>query len=217
MKFSRGQESSRSSTPGHSLILRNLLNLIVVSMLLLGITSPLAASGPSGKEKKDEVEEKEQPKLGGYKILPVPIFITEPAIGQGFGVTLALFHPVKAGSVPRAATPKSIGQMGKDHQEAPPVITGILGAYTNNETRAYGIGHMNNWREDSIRYAGAIATAKVNSTLYAAGLPVDFTLDGDLLFQEIKFRIADSGFFLGLSLSYLDAMLKFDKGQGLFD
>ena len=186
--------------------MRNLYRLILLLMLLPGIALSLAASDSSSNLSEEAQQDKEKTKLGGYKILPVPVFITEPAIGEGLGVALALFHPVKAGTIPKATTPTSIGQMGKDHQEPPPVITGVFAGRTNNGTWAYGIGHMNNWREDHVRYSGALARANVQSTLYVGNLPIDFTLEGNLLFQEIKFRIADSGFFLGLSLSYLDAI-----------
>jgi len=80
------------------------------------------------EEESDPVEKKQGKKdrLGGYKILPIPIFITEPAIGEGLGVALALFHPVKdgSGSMPRATTPSSIGQMDNERQ-APPVVSGV--------------------------------------------------------------------------------------------
>jgi len=149
---------------------------------------------------------KKKARLGGYKILPIPIFITEPAIGEGLGVAIALFHPVKdgSGSIPQATTPSSIGKL-ENEQQAPPVVSGVFGAYTNNETWAAGFGHMNNWREDHIRYAGAIARARINSKFYVLGLPFKFSLDGLLVYQDIKFRMKDSHIFLGMSLSYLDA------------
>lgn len=151
--------------------------------------------------------EEENAELNNYKILPIPIIITEPAIGNGLGIALALFHPVKGGLgiTPRATTPTSIAQIEKDRQAPPPVVTGVFGAYTSSKSKAVGIGHMNNWLEDHIRYKGALATAKINSTFYAGGLPVDYTLEGDLIYQDVKFRMADSSYFLGMSLSYLDA------------
>ena len=149
-------------------------------------------------------------RLGGYKILPIPIFITEPAIGKGLGVAIALFHPVKdgSGSIPQATTPSSIGQMDDDRQ-APPVASAVFGAYTSSKTWAAGVGHMNNWRKDHIRYAGALAAARINSKFYVLSLPLKFTLEGKFIYQDIKFRIKDSNIFLGMSLSYLDAKNEF--------
>lgn len=170
----------------------------------------LQAESVTPKEQNGESEE-EKSTEGRYRVLPIPIFITEPAIGEGLGVALALFHPVKegVGSVPRATTPTSIGQMDADKQAPPPVVTGVFGAYTNSESWAAGIGHMNNWREDSVRYAGALASARINSKFYVLGVPIKYTLEGDVIYQDIKFRIAGSNFFLGTAFSYLSATNEF--------
>lgn len=155
--------------------------------------------------------EEKKDKLGGYNILPIPIIISEPAIGEGLGVALALFHPSKgqSESIPRVTTPGSIVSPEEDPRKPPPIVTGVFGAYTSSKTWAAGVGHMNNWRDDHIRYKGALATAEVNSTFYRGGLPVDYTLNGDLVFQDIKFRVVDSDFFLGASFSYLMATNRF--------
>ena len=146
-----------------------------------------------------------------YRVLPIPIFITEPAIGKGLGVALALFHPMKGPgqSPPRASTMSSIGAM-EDDQQAPPVVTGVFGAYTSSKTWAGGVGHMNHGKDDSIRYAGALGYAHVNSKFYLLGDERDFNLDGALVYQDIKFRLKGSNIFLGTALSYLDARSKFD-------
>jgi len=213
-------------------VLRNSLGFFLILLLSLTVSSVLALDVDPGdaqnvetiedvgtsevdstKKESDQNEKTDNGKkdrLGGYKILPIPIFITEPAIGKGLGVAIALFHPVKdgSGSMPQATTPTSIGHMENDRQ-APPVVSGVFGAYTTSETWAAGVGHMNNWRKDHIRYAGALATARINSKFYVLGLPLKFTLDGAFIFQDIKFRIKDSDFFLGMSLSYLDAKNEF--------
>lgn len=185
------------------------LTVVLLSLVLLPVLSPAADTG-NVQGVDSEPEEKKQ-RLGGYKILPIPIFVTEPAIGEGLGVALALFHPVKegVGSAPRATTPTAIGQM-ENEQKAPPVITGVFGAYTNSDTWAAGAGHMNNWREDHIRYAGVIAAADVNSRFYIRNYPVKFSLESKLVYQDLKFRLKDSAFFLGMSFSYLDATNSFN-------
>jgi len=169
-------------------------------------------AGEKGKEKKSEENR--------YRLLPIPIFITEPAIGEGLGVALALFHPVKEGKErkTRVATPESIGEM-PGAREAPPVVTGVVGAYTNSDTWFAGVGHFNNWRNDSIRYAGALAAAHVNSRIYIANLPLSFSMDAGIIYQDLKFRLGDSDFMLGAAFSYLDADNRFGIGlpDGLAD
>jgi hypothetical protein len=145
-----------------------------------------------------------------FRLLPIPIIITEPAIGEGLGAALALFHPVKEGKAdtPRIGTPGSM--MGvPNRRDAPPVVTAIAAAYTNNDTWFAGIVHANNWRSDSIRYVGAGAAARVNSQIYLANRPLRFSMDTALVYQDVKFRLGQSDFLLGGGLSWLDAETQF--------
>ena len=93
-------------------------------------TSTADASGKDDSEAAESAAEAKR-----YRLLPIPIFITESAIGEGLGVALALFHPVKQGKAfdTPVATPESIHEMS-DSREAPPVVTALAGAYTSNDT-----------------------------------------------------------------------------------
>jgi len=166
---------------------------------------------PDDSEAVEESEKDEKDKTGGYRVLPIPVFITEPAIGEGLGLAVALFHPVKSGAVtkPRALTPKSIGD-AQSEREAPPVVTGVFGGYTSSGTWAGGVGHFNNWRRDTIRYTGVLAVADVFSDFYLGNLPVGYELDGNIVYQDLRFRVAGSNIFLGGALSYLDSTVTFD-------
>jgi len=169
------------------------------------ITESADEGEDSGKGKKDEENR--------FRLLPIPIIITEPAIGEGLGVVLALFHPVKEGksNQPPVATLESIGDM-PDAREAPPVVTGVAAAYTSNDTWFAGLGHFNNWRHDSIRYTGALAAARVNSKIYIANIPLSFSMETAIIYQDLKFRIGGSDFMLGAGFSYLDADNRFGLG-----
>lgn len=154
------------------------------------------------KEKK-----RKDPNRG--RILPIPIFITEPAIGEGFGLALAYFHRKK--DMPEGRTiadPDTINQASKE-QAPPPTVTGIMGAYTSNKTAAVGVGHMNTFKDDHIRFTGLLAIADINSTFYLLDHPFKFNLRGSLAFQETRFRFGDSRLFWGIGLSYLDASSAF--------
>ena len=155
-----------------------------------------------------ERQKKKDPNRG--RILPVPIFITEPAIGKGLGLAVAYFHRKKAVSdKDRLASLESLGNTSSD-QEAPPTVTGVFGAYTSNETAAAGVGHMNTFKDDHIRFTVLGAWANVNSTFYVADRPIKFNLEGVLAYQETRFRIGDSRWFWGIGLSYLDATNVFE-------
>ncbi len=164
---------------------------------------------PEPEEKKGwlksylERQKEKDPNRG--RILPIPIFITEPAIGEGLGLVVAYFHPKKAVSdKDRLASLESLGNASSE-QEAPPTVTGVFGAYTSNETAAAGVGHMNTFKDDHIRFTGVAAWANVNSTFYVADRPIKFNLEGVLAFQETRFRIGDSRWFWGIGLTYLNA------------
>jgi hypothetical protein len=173
------------------------------------------------EEDSPEVEKDKVEKKGRGNILPIPIFITEPAIGQGLGVVLSYFHPDKQGAggtsendgPAQIGTPESIAHSTDTTRKAPPVVTGVAAAYTNKETALVAIGHSNNWRKDGIRYKGALAWANINSTIYVLDLPIDFNLKGGLFYQDLRFRIKDSKIFAGLAFSYLDTEVRFSLGD----
>lgn len=48
-----------------------------------------------------------------------------------------------------------------------------------------------------VQYTGALAYANVNLTFYFLNTPVEFNLKGGLLYQDLKFRIGSSDFWLG--------------------
>ena len=124
---------------------------------------------PGEEEKKKrksfwERQKEKDPNRG--RILPIPVFITEPAIGDGLGLVLAYFHPKKTVSnKDRLASLESIGNASSE-QEPPPTVTGVFGAYTSNETATAGAGHMNTFKDDHIRFTAVAAWANVNSTFY---------------------------------------------------
>ena len=150
---------------------------------------------------KERAKEPKDPNRGRF--LPIPIFITEPAIGEGLGLAVAYFHRTKDKPVGATlASPASIGGASKE-QAAPPTVTGVFGAYTNNETAAGGIGHMNSFKDDHVRFTGLVALADVNSTFYLLDYPFKFNLEGALVYQETRFRFGDSKWFWGIGFSYL--------------
>ncbi len=172
-----------------------------------GIEAEEQTSSSSNEEKADKEKKVKDPNRG--RILPIPIFITEPAIGDGLGMALAYFHRAKNRPDGHLlASPDSISEARKE-QEPPPTVTGIFGAYTSNKTAAAGIGHMNSFKDDHIRFTAVAALADINSTFYVADQPFKFNLDGVLVYQETRFRFGDSRWFWGIGLSYLDASSAF--------
>lgn len=158
---------------------------------------------PAKKKSFWQRQKEKDPNRG--RILPIPVFITEPAIGEGLGLVIAYFHPKKeVSNKDRFASLNSLNDASTD-QEAPPTVTGVFGAYTSNETAAAGVGHMNTFKDDHVRFTGVAAWANVNSTFYLGDKPIRFNLEGALAYQETRVRFGDSRWFWGIGATYLGA------------
>jgi hypothetical protein len=148
--------------------------------------------------------------------LPVPIIITEPAVGYGAGAALLYFHVKK-----KTPTLQKTGNTIMNSSEAkrpslPPSISGIVGLGTENGTWAAGGFHFGSWQQDRMRYLGGLMYPSVNLTFYGGGeSPIlskglDYNLEGWFLLQELLFRLKDSNFFLGPRLIYYNVESSFD-------
>lgn len=137
--------------------------------------------------------------------LPVPTIITEPAVGYGFGLGLAFFSESMAEAAQHAR------ESGKG--PAPPNITAVGGAYTENGTWAAGAAHFHTWGGDRIRYLGAIGKVNANLDYFGAqNQPRAYSLDGFVLVQQLLFRVADSHWYIGPRYVYADTSATFKFG-----
>jgi len=191
----------------------NYIRLTLVTSLISGfLWSPLALSSwftDTLIDPRDGMLDASDYLASARGFLPVPIIITEPAIGYGLGLAVAYFH-----------APKEM-----DHEEhphhGPPSITVGFGAKTENGTYLYGGAHSGVWKDDHIRYLGAVADMNVNMTFYPDGplgeifgdRGVDFNIDGVFLLQQAQFRLKESNWWLGGSYMYVNA----DNTFKLFD
>jgi hypothetical protein len=126
-------------------------------------------------------------------VLIVPTIITEPAVGYGIAVGAVLFHS------------------SYSEKHGPPSMTGVMGAGTLNGTWAAGVFHAGYWKDDRIRYMGALARTNANIGFYGSGNidnivggSVNLNLDAWILLQQLKFRIGKSDFFIGGKYLLLD-------------
>lgn len=148
--------------------------------------------------------------------MPVPIIITEPAVGAGLGAAALFFHAPEnysAGDFGRGAT--------DDGEFVLPDITAVAAGYTENDTWFVGGGHIAHWRDDTIRYEGLVGYASVKLKFYGlnstALLEEGQRFEGDALFlkQPLGFRIGGSNFFLGGEYNYSQMETRFDLGTGI--
>lgn len=148
--------------------------------------------------------------------LPIPLIITEPAVGFGLGAGLVFFHESKD-------TKEEKQEEKPDEDEMlslPPSISAVVGGYTENDSWFVGGGHFGSWYQDRIRYTGGIGTASLNLKFYgpsgsglsdSAGLK--FNIDATFLIQELLFRIKDSKFFVGGRYIFIGTDNQFKLGE----
>jgi Omp85 superfamily domain len=146
--------------------------------------------------------------------MPVPILITEPAVGYGGGLGLMFLHD-RLGR--RDAEGKSLGT---------PSITGIAGGYTESDTWFAGALHFGSWDHDRMRYTGVVGGAHANLDYFGtAGGPagssgersLPFQLDGVGIRQELLARLPETDLFLGLRYEYASTRTNFDTGIPAID
>ena len=148
--------------------------------------------------------------------LPVPILITEPAVGYGGGLAAAYLHRPNDPNSGRANADE--GSITTE-RSVPPSITGIGGVGTENGTWGAGIGHLGVWDEDRWRYLGALAYGNVNLNFYQpdngrndlGGL--DYRIDAWFMNQQIERRLGESNFFVGGRYVLADVDSEFDLGN----
>jgi len=193
-----------------------LFAVLLFSSHALAQDPPEDAAGTAATEAEpaaESTEEEKSAQINKGNFLVLPIFITEPAIGEGLGLGLVYFHKKKDPNTPQISTASSISQTNRQ-QNPPPTATGVFGAYTNNDTKAFGIGHAGTYFQDKVRTVGVLATADINSKVFFLDIPFGFSLEGELAYANFKRRMGTSNFFLGMSLTYMDALIDFGLGLG---
>jgi hypothetical protein len=140
--------------------------------------------------------------------LPVPIIITEPALGFGGGAALLFF---------RQSMRETTTHDRQGGRIAPPDVFGIAVAATENGTKAVGAGGRFSFDEDRWRYRGALGRVDINLDFYGTGNTTGLTgqklgynLDGWMSSQQILRRLGDSDNFAGLRWIYFDLDNQFD-------
>ena len=119
-------------------------------------------------------------------VLLMPTLITEPAVDYGIAMAALFFHS------------------SYSEKKGPPSISGVMGGATLNGTWAAGIFHAGYWKNDRIRYMGAVAKTNANIGFYGSGNlglldleEVNMNMDAWILAQQIKFRLGETDFFAG--------------------
>lgn len=138
-------------------------------------------------------------------VLPVPIVITEPAVGYGGGL-VGVFFDQPLGD----ALKTSLSETGT---AIPPNMTAIGAFGTENGTRGAVLGHRHTWDRDRYRYLGAIGKVDARLDFYGRlGKPRAYQLDGVGLMQQFQARIGETDWFVGPRYAWLKVNPAFGDG-----
>jgi hypothetical protein len=134
--------------------------------------------------------------------LPVPMIITEPAIGYGAGAALLWFR-------------ESIGERRAQGRLTPPDIFGGALAATENGTTLVGGFGMVTFAREYWRWRGFIGRPDVNLDFYGENTSIGYNLEGWATTQQLMRRIGESENFVGARWNYLDFEARFDPSRPL--
>jgi hypothetical protein len=132
--------------------------------------------------------------------LPVPMIITEPAIGYGAGAALLWFR-------------ESLGERRAQGRLSPPDIFGGAFAATENGTTLIGALGMVSFAQENWRWRGFVGRPDVNLDFYggaADDLKIGYNLQGWATTHLLQRRLGDSDSYLGARLNYIDFDATFD-------
>jgi hypothetical protein len=138
--------------------------------------------------------------------LPVPMIITEPAVGYGGGLGALFFH----GGNPLSKQP------APGERNIPPSISAALAFFTENGSKGGGIAHFGVFKQDHIRYIGVLAAASLNLEYWGTTgrprpEPLQYGVNGGLTFHRVLVRLGDSPMFVGGEASYSKQSAEFEQ------
>lgn len=141
-------------------------------------------------------------------VLPIPIVITEPAVGYGGGAALMWFSE----SLRDAAAKARPGA-----RPVPPNIYGFAAFGTENGTKGGGVGGLFHFKEDTVRYRGGVAAVSANLDFYGVGgdgPKIGYNLKGIAMLHEATWRIGNSDFLVGPRFAFFDLKSSLQAGEG---
>ena len=135
--------------------------------------------------------------------LPIPIIVTEPAVGYGGGLGLAYFS--------QSFEERAEASRARGEPVQPPDVSVGVGLKTENGTWAGGIGHLGFWDGDRWRYMGALGKAQLHLDYFSlTGDARAYRLDATGLVQQLVRRIGSTSWFVGARYLYFSSESRFD-------
>ena len=185
---------------------RRALAVLLAAALGGGVTGPACAGTWSERfiDRQDGAFDASDHLLEHRGALPVPIIVTEPAVGAGGGVGLLYFRESISG-----AREKSLA---RGERMSVPDIGGVAAFKTSNGSQGVAGGYFGTLHGDRFRYLGALAKVDLNLDYYGLrGTPRRFALDAPLIVAQGLARLGESDWFAGARYLHLDASARFER------
>lgn len=152
-----------------------------------------------------------------YGFLPIPILITEPAVGYGGGVAGLFLHETDEEKKQRKQAALSAIDGGAQLVPSAMSVVGAVG--TENETWFVFGGHRRSWMNDSIRYTGGGGVGVANLDLYTSfdlgsihqDLKFSTATSVAVLSQKVQFRLGSTPWMLGIKQLLAKSAIEFDN------
>jgi hypothetical protein len=180
--------------------------LLVLAVLLLVVCTARADMLEGFRDREDGRLDLSDWLLERKGVLPLPLVITEPALGLGGGLMGLFFR-------------ESMRERGEKAQEtgrlAPPDIYAFGAMRTDNGTKAAAFGGMVSSEDGRYRWRGAIVRPSINLEFFGAGgseAGRRFNLDGWVSVQQAMVRLGESDTWLVGRWNYFDLKNTFDPG-----
>lgn len=189
--------------------MRRLHSIATLLFLLFALAPAARADLLEGfRDKEDQQIDLSDWLLDRKGVLPVPLFITEPAVGYGGGLVGLFFRESVR---ERAQKARESGRM------EPPDIYALGGLGTENGTRAGFAGGMVTTEDGSWRWRGGVAKIDANLDFYGIGGglgPLRYGLKGLASVQHAMMRLGDSDNWLVARWNFMDLDNEFGNPDG---
>ncbi|MGX5820357.1 BamA/TamA family outer membrane protein [Chitinophaga lutea] len=151
--------------------------------------------------------------IDAHGFVPIPVPITEPAIGYGGAIMPVLITPRK--------TPAEYGKKKKKLAPSAPEITGAMAMYTSNKSWAAGAGRtgvINRW---GLRYSIMAAYTDINMRYYKTIQGEDHQFNFNIrtipAFLRLKKRLGYSNWHAGFQYLFTKTEAKLQDPPRLID
>ncbi|MDR9829965.1 BamA/TamA family outer membrane protein [Vibrio sp. FNV 38] len=147
--------------------------------------------------------------------LPVPMIITEPAVGYGAGLIGLFLHETEEEK--QARKQAALASVDGGARLVPAAMTLVGAAGTENGSWFAFAGHRHSWFKDAIRYTGGAGLGQVNLDVYRQIGPFDLELGtenkGVAVLQHVQFRVARTPLMLGIKQVWTRSDVGLDVGN----